>query len=35
MGLGLSAVTGFLMADLIGDREPPVPLAPFLPSRFG
>lgn len=34
MGLGLSAVTGRLIADLVGGRRPSVPLAPFLPSRF-
>lgn len=34
MGLGLSAITGQLVADVVGGREPTVPLGPFLPSRF-
>ncbi|OYX44082.1 MAG: FAD-dependent oxidoreductase [Rhodobacterales bacterium 32-67-9] len=34
MGLSLSAITGRLIADLIGGREPAVPLAPFAVDRF-
>lgn len=34
MGLGLSAVTGALIADLVAGRSPAAPLAPFLPERF-
>ncbi len=34
MGLGLSAITGRLVADLVSRRQPFVPLGPFLPSRF-
>ncbi len=33
MGLGLSAIPGRLIADLVGGREPSVCLEPFFPSR--
>lgn len=34
MGLGLSAITGQLIAELVSGRAPSVPLAPFSPTRF-
>ncbi len=34
MGLSLSAITGQLIADLIGGREPRVPVAHFAVDRF-
>jgi D-amino-acid dehydrogenase len=33
-GLAGSARTGRLVAQLLGDREPEIPLAPFAPARF-
>jgi len=34
MGLGLSAITGRLIADLVAGRDSMIPLAPFAPDRF-
>ena len=34
MGVGMSAGTGRLLADLMHGREPPIDPAPFAPARF-
>ncbi|KFN50290.1 NAD(P)/FAD-dependent oxidoreductase [Arenimonas composti] len=34
MGVGMSAGTGRLLADLIAGREPPIDPAPYAPARF-
>lgn len=34
MGLGLSGITGQLIAEIVSRRNPSVPLAPFSPTRF-
>ncbi len=35
VGLVSSARTGRVVAQLVGDRDPEIPLAPFSPRRFG
>ena len=34
MGIGMSAGTGQLIADLIAGREPAIDPAPYSPARF-
>ncbi|MGW2599074.1 NAD(P)/FAD-dependent oxidoreductase [Streptomyces klenkii] len=34
-GIGLAPATGALIAAVLTGRQPPVPLAPFRPDRFG